>query len=570
MLDGDVFDKLHAMKYRSRGETFRDRMNGAAAAVKDGDKHFRAIREIFIEQRFLPAGGIQAAMGSGRGVTASNCFVSGTIRDSFVDGDGNIMQRAAEAAATMRKRGGIGFDFSTLRPRGAKINGIHGESSGPVAFMDIFDAVCGCTSSAGMRRGAQMGVLRVDHPDILEFVRAKHNNNKLTGFNVSVGMTDAFMEAVLLDKPFDLKFNGLVYQTVQAAELFDIIMRSTWDWAEPGVLFLDTINRWNNLWYCETIAATNPCGEQPLPPYGACLLGSFNLPAYVHRGAAGGVGEWLPSFDWVQYLEDIPHVVRAMDNVIDRSTYPLDQQRYEQIAKRRMGLGITGLANAAEALGYPYGSEGFLSFERTALELLRDHSYRASMKLAREKGAFPKFDAANYLSGKFIATLPHDIRSEIHTHGTRNSHLTSIAPTGTISMCAGNVSSGIEPVFSYSEERKINTFDGPEFLEVSDYGYREFDVKGKLSRNVTLQEHIDVLATAAVRVDSAVSKTINYLQKNVEWEEFKRIYVQAWQAGAKGCTTFAADGKRFALRVEVPEGEGSCTIDAETGQKDCG
>lgn len=597
--------ELHAQKYRGSGESFREAMNRIAAALKDDDQHFADFRDALLGMRFLPAGRIQSAMGSTRQVTPYNCYVSGTINDSFVDGEGSIMVRAAEAAATMRMGGGIGYDFSTLRPRGDLIRKLQSHSSGPISFMHIFDAICKCVASSGHRRGAQMGVMRVDHPDIEEFIHAKQPGKdvqplwdlvaelpegaqkqqlvmslqqtlKLTGFNVSVAITDKFMECVASGEPFPLTFEGRTYREVDARALWDAIMRGTWDWAEPGVLFIDAINRMNNLWYCETIAATNPCGEQPLPPYGACLLGSFNLVKYIYKDGAGRF-----SFDWDQYREDIPQVVRAMDNVVDRAIYPLPQQKQEAKDKRRMGLGITGLANAAEALGHEYGSPAFLAFEAEVLDTLRDESYLASAHIAKVKGSFPKFDKDKYLQGQFIKTLREDVRDAIAKYGIRNSHLTSIAPTGTISLCADNVSSGIEPVFAYSFDRTVIEFSGPRVETVEDYGARVFGVRGKTCSRVTVQEHVAALTVAAQRVDSAVSKTCN-VPSDIGWEDFKNVYVSAWEGGAKGCTTFRLGGKRSGILVakddgnepeaDAPETEepaSQCRIDPATGRREC-
>lgn len=591
--------ELHAQKYRGEGESFREAMNRIAAALKDDDRHFADFRDALLSMRFLPAGRIQSAMGSTRQVTPYNCYVSGTIDDSFVDGEGSIMVRAAEAAATMRMGGGIGYDFSTLRPRGDLIRKLQSHSSGPISFMSIFDAICKCIASSGHRRGAQMGVMRVDHPDIEEFIHAKQPGKdvqplwdlvaelpdgpeksqliqslqqtlKLTGFNVSVAVTDKFMECVQTGKPFPLTFDGRVYREVDARSLWEQIMRGTWDWAEPGVLFIDTINRMNNLWYCETIAATNPCGEQPLPPYGACLLGSFNLVKYVYKDGSGRY-----AFDWDQYREDIPHVVRAMDNVVDRAIYPLPQQKEEAKNKRRMGLGVTGLANAGEALGYEYGSPEFLAFEAEVLDTLRDEAYLASAHIAKVKGAFPLYDRDKYLAGEFIKTLREDVREAIGKYGIRNSHLTSIAPTGTISLCADNVSSGIEPVFAYSFDRTVIEFSGPRVETVEDYGARVFGVRGKTASRVTVEEHVAVLTTAARRVDSAVSKTCN-VPSDISWEAFKNVYVSAWEGGAKGCTTFRLGGKRSGILVAKDDGSeaaeepaSQCRIDPATGRREC-
>jgi ribonucleoside-diphosphate reductase alpha chain len=328
------------------------------------------------------------------------------------------MEAARRAAETMRLGGGIGYDFSTLRPRGALIRSLDSKSSGPLSFMGIFDAVCRTISSAGHRRGAQMGVLRVDHPDIEEFVHSKNNTTDLLNFNISVGVTDKFMKAVKKGLDFDLVFEGQVYKTIDARALWDKILRSTWDWAEPGILFIDKMNKKNNLRYCETIAATNPCAEQPLPPNGACLLGSFNLVKYVESTPYGYV------FNINKLRHDIPHVVRAMDNVVDRAVYPLKEQEEEAKNKRRMGLGVTGVANAIEALGFDYGSEPFLTKFSEIMEVIRDVSYTTSVELAIEKGSFPLYKKT-YLLSEFAKTLPKNIQDLISDFGIRNSHLSS-------------------------------------------------------------------------------------------------------------------------------------------------
>lgn len=558
---------LHAEKYRTRGETFRAAMNRIAGALADDTDHYQAFRAILLDQRFLPGGRIQAAMGSTKTVTPYNCFVSGTIEDSFVDGHGSIMQRAMEAAATMRMGGGIGYDFSTLRPNGDTISKLQSQSSGPVSFMDIFDSVCRCIASSGHRRGAQMGVLRIDHPDIEEFIHAKQNESRLNGFNVSVGVTDSFMEHLNTGEPFPLQWGGKVYRTVDPQSLWDTLMRSTWDWAEPGVLFIDRINEMNNLWYCEEIAATNPCGEQPLPPYGACLLGSFNLTKYVVEMEAGGIR----AFDFRQFGDDIEEVVRAMDNVVDRAVYPMYEQEKEAKSKRRMGLGVTGLANALESMGLRYGSPEFVSWMNDILKLLANRAYATSADLAKEKGSFPEFEAEAYLASRYIQHLSSKVQEMIKTQGLRNSHLTSIAPTGTISMTADNVSSGIEPVFSYSQERIVQTRDGASTVKLEDYGYRVFGVEGKKADEVTIDEHLAVLACATEWMDSAVSKTCN-VPSDMSWDEFKQVYVQAWQLGCKGITTFRMGGQRAPI-LKSEEGNedppAACYVDPETGRKEC-
>lgn len=564
-----ISQKVHADKYRKRGESFRECMNRLSYTLMDDDEHYLRLRGLLLHQRFLPAGRIQAAVGAARQVTAINCFLSGVIEDNYTGKDG-IMERAVEAAQTMRMGGGIGYDFSTLRPRGDLIRSLQSRSSGPISFMYIYNAVCLCTSSAGHRRGAQMAVLRVDHPDIEEFIFIKHNSDELTGFNISIGITDEFMEAVEADKPFDLRWDGRVYKTIQARELWETIMRSTWDYAEPGVIFLDTINRMNNLWYCEHIAATNPCGEQPLPPNGACLLGSHNLAKYIRRSSDGKVWE----FNWDQFRWDIPIGIIAMDNVIEHTFYPLPAQEEEEKNKRRMGIGVTGLANAGEALGYPYGSTEFVMFERKVLSTLAQFAYEASVGLAVEKGVFPAYERDAYMKSAFIQTLPESTQELIFNHGIRNSHLLSIAPTGTISLCADNVSSGIEPVIEYETQRTVIEFDGPKVYDVIDYGWREFGVRGKLARECSASDHINVLIEAYKHVDSAVSKTCN-VDSTMKWDDFKNIYIQAWKGGCKGCTTFNSGGKRegiFVQAEDAPEGgvmEASCVIDPVSGRRDC-
>lgn len=871
-----ISEATHKDKYRGAGENFCEAMTRIANTLADGPEHFTALREIFLEQRFLPAGRIQAAIGSPRITTAYNCFVSGTIGDSMDD----IMEKAKEAAQTMRMGGGIGYDFSTLRPRGARIKSLHSKSSGPLSFMNVFNAVCGTVRSAGHRRGAQMGVMRVDHPDIEEFVSVKSDLSQLTNFNLSVGFTDEFMTAVQNDLPFDLRFGGQVHSTINARSLWDKVMRVTWDCAEPGALFIDRINRKNNLWYCEHIAATNPCvpagtpiltgagwipidelvdqkvpvwngyswsevvpkvtgvnqelvevklsngtslvctpahkfvlpggtkvracnlhpntivetgnwpviqgnikandayeqgffsgdgwvetrsgkqfiglygvkkllvhkfngrvqgeykisggyvgtdttqtkiyvevfnkvdksfvptciwdvdsrlewlagifdsdgcvarsdnnislqlsaknktfltnvqlmlntlgvhssvgvmgdcyrlviagskvvqlqnlgfgkklcrlniddnnpqrdasrkikvvsvtpagtadtvycfteekrhmgcfngiltgncGEQPLPPYGACLLGSFNITKYLFWNEA----EKRYALNHYKLAQDLPIIVRAMDNVINRTTYPLPQQKTEAELKRRMGLGVTGVANALEVCGLPYGSPGFLQELGWILITVQDNAYHASTELAKEKGSFPLLRIEEYLRSEFALTLDKDIRDDIRKYGIRNSHLLSIAPTGTISLCADNISSGIEPVFSYEFNRTIMDFDGSRTESVSDWAYREHGVKGVRANDLPASDHVKVLNVASKFVDSACSKTCN-VGDTVGWEEFKDLYMQAYLGGASGCTTFRAAGKRYGILNAKPssdeEAGSACYIDPLTGKKTC-
>lgn len=825
-------DEIHAEKYRQHGETFRDSMNRVAGALTDGVREYHDFREVLIDRRFLTGGRIQAGAGSIHKLTLLNCFVSGTIEDSFVHGTGSIMDRAKEAAATMRLGGGIGYDFSTLRPSGDIIHKLGSASSGPVSFMEIFDSVGRAVQSAGHRRGAQMGVMRIDHPDILSFIHAKTNSNRLTGMNISVAVTDAFMEALRSGAAFPLMFNGRKYQEVDPASLWDSIMRATWDWAEPGVIFIDQVNQRNNLHYCEKIAATNPCvtgeteiltskygyvpiddvvgeelyvwnghewtkvtpmktgedkptlhikfsdgshlnctynhgfirangerveaynlregdqlanakwpimemsyglklsdnpfidgmcalssradipeahrtmlydrlgwlaglihnsgkqtnlgtlvidtpsrsfafairkilnsvgahadisniprdrlpsygtwrltlykedydalhaaytklreqrslsfifpdlmidaprlslkvvsiergaladevfcytdpirnravfngvmtkncGEQPLPPYGACLLGSFNLTRYIGRDTEGKF--W---FDHDQLRRDVPIVVSAMDRVVDVSLYPLPEQEGEAKNKRRMGLGVTGVANAIEALGYPYGSVGFMAFLGNVLETIELECYAASMRLAIHRGAFPLFDSNHYGNGLKIRELPVELQKDIRRYGIRNSHLTSIAPTGTISMTADNVSSGIEPVFAHQYERIVNMPDRQRVELVQDYGVKHFGVKGRRANDISALDHLEVMAVAQEHIDSSVSKTCN-VGDNVTWDEFKNLYSTAYDLGVKSLTTYRMSGKRSGILKSVDDDrrdEGACFYDPSTGTKTC-
>jgi ribonucleoside-diphosphate reductase alpha chain len=583
-------------------------MERVSLGLSDDSTHHKVFRDILMDMRFMPAGRVQTAIGSPKMVTAFNCFASGTIHDSFVhgvDGQGlnSIMDVARQAAATMRMGGGIGYDFSTLRPAGSRIEGVQSTTYGPLAFAPLFDAICQATSSAGNRRGAQMGVLRIDHPDVMAFIRAKQPSPaleamwehvdslpgdhparpslvsalqetlRLTGFNLSLAVTDEFMDCLASGRPFALRFGGATHGYVDPRELWEAVMKSTWDWAEPGVLFIDRINERNNLRYCETIAATNPCAEQPLPPHGACLLGSFNLARYITPSL---------SFDWGQFRRDIAPVTQAMDNVVDATIYPLPQQEAEAKRKRRMGLGVTGLANAAEALGMLYGTQEFLEFESDVLTVLRDESYMASSQIARRKGSFPLFDARRFGESPFIRSLPPSLRAEISAHGVRNSHLTSIAPTGTISYCADNVSSSIEPVFMHEGQRLMNTKDGKVVVNVLDYGLMKFGNRGRAAEDVTASQHVDVLCVAANLVDSSVSKTCN-VSPAMPWDDFKAIYTRAYEGGAKGCTTFNPGGRRMGIFIaketrrnsedeRAPElvAEGTtCQVDMATGRRSC-
>ncbi|MEJ2031072.1 MAG: adenosylcobalamin-dependent ribonucleoside-diphosphate reductase, partial [Maritimibacter sp.] len=429
----------------------------AESEPKREDEFFAALEDF----KFLPAGRITAGAGTERNVTLFNCFVMGTIPDSM----GGIFDMLKEAALTMQQGGGIGYDFSTIRPKGAGVKGVAADASGPLSFMDVWDAMCRTIMSAGSRRGAMMATMRCDHPDIEAFIAAKSDPARLRMFNMSVLVTDAFMEAVKADGPWELKFDGVVYHTLPARDLWNTIMQATYDYAEPGVIFIDRINKMNNLAYCETIAATNPCGEQPLPPYGACLLGSINLARLVADpfGKKAGLDEAALS-------ELVRTAVRMMDNVVDESRFPLEEQRQEALAKRRIGLGVTGLADALLMLGLRYGSDEAAAQTEAWMKLIARESYLASVELAKEKGPFPLFDAEAYLASGTLQQMDEDVRAAIKEHGIRNALLTSIAPTGTISLYAGNVSSGIEPVFAYAYTRKVLQKDGTRTEEeVVDY-----------------------------------------------------------------------------------------------------
>ena len=541
------------------------RIAGALAQVEQDPAQWRPRFEAALNDfRFLPAGRITAGAGTDRSVTLFNCFVMGTIPDSM----GGIFDMLKEAALTMQQGGGIGYDFSTIRPKGAAVHGVAADASGPLSFMDVWDAMCRTIMSAGSRRGAMMACMRCDHPDVEDFITAKSDAARLRMFNVSVLVTDAFMEAVKADADWDLVFDGQTYRTVRARALWDRIMQATYDYAEPGVIFIDRINRANNLHYCETIAATNPCGEQPLPPYGACLLGSINLARLVRDpfGAAAGI-------DTGELAELTATAVRMMDNVVDASRFPLDAQAKEAQAKRRIGLGVTGLADALAMVGMRYGSPEAAAQTEGWLKGIARAAYLASVDLAKEKGAFPLFEAEPYLQSEAMLAMDEDVRDAIRTHGIRNALLTSIAPTGTISLYAGNVSSGIEPVFANAYTRKVLQKDGSKTEEeVVDYAvakWREIHGDTDLPEHmVTAQtlapaDHVRMQAAAQKWVDSSISKTIN-CPEDISFEAFKDVYMMAWDQGCKGCTTYrpnAVTGSVLSVSEEPKQTEAGQTAD---------
>ena len=530
--DGAALDKTMEDSWR--------RVASALAAPEDDPGYWQTeFYEALEDFRFLPAGRILAGAGTDRHVTLFNCFVMGRVPDDMA----GIFDQLKEAALTMQQGGGIGYDFSTLRPKGAPVVGVGADASGPLTFMDVWDSMCRTIMSAGFRRGAMMGTLRCDHPDIEAFIEAKQDPGRLRMFNLSVLVSDEFMAAVKADRPWEQSFDGVCYKTVSARELWDRIMRATYAFAEPGVIFIDRINKANNLNYCEEIFATNPCGEQPLPPYGACLLGSINLASLVRSPFAENA-----ALDIGALSRLVATSVRMLDNAISISRFPLEAQREEAIAKRRIGLGVTGLADALIMCRARYGSEPANALTQSWLAALRDAAYLTSARLAEEKGAFPLFDAEPYLASETVTGLSPEIRAEIERHGTRNALLTSIAPTGTISLLAGNISSGIEPVFSYSYRRNVLMPDGSRKAEtVSDYAYRLFrELKGENTplpdyfvdaQQLRPSDHLVVQALAQKYIDSSISKTIN-CPEEIGFDEFKDIYTEAFDLGCKGCTTY--------------------------------
>jgi ribonucleoside-diphosphate reductase alpha chain len=564
-----ISQQIWDMKYRLKGpdgaaldrtieETWRRIATALAAPEKDPGPWAERFYEALENFRFLPAGRVVAGAGAGRNVTLFNCFVMGTVPDDM----SGIFTHLREAALTMQQGGGIGYDFSTLRPKGAPVKGVGADASGPLSFMDVWDAMCRTIMSAGSRRGAMMATLRCDHPDIEAFIEAKREPGRLRMFNLSVLATDAFMAAVKADAPWELTFAGTTFKVLPARELWDKIMRATYAYAEPGVIFIDRINRRNNLWYCEEIHSTNPCGEQPLPPYGACLLGSINLASLVVDPFETTAHLDLEALDRL-----VPLAVRMMDNVVDVSRFPLDQQLAEAKAKRRIGLGVTGLADALIMCGKRYGAAPAVALTESWMKAIERAAYLASTALAAEKGAFPLFDRDKYLAGETVKGLDEDVRAAIAAHGIRNALLTSIAPTGTISIFADNVSSGLEPVFSFRYTRNVLMPDGSRKTEeVSDYAYRLFHrLKGETAalpdyfvdaQSLAPGDHLVMQAAVQKYVDSSISKTIN-LPADISFDSFKDIYLQAYELGCKGCTTYRPNdvtGAVLAVRKE-PEAQ---------------
>ena len=508
--------------------------------------------------RFLPGGRILAGAGTDKEVTLYNCFVMGRIEDSL---DG-IFDALKEGALTMQYGGGVGYDFSTLRPHGVAAQRSGNVASGPVSFMHTWNSMCATMTSAGNRRGAMMACLRCDHPDIETFIDAKRTAGVLEHFNLSVLVTDAFMLAIEQDQQWSLVFPCVdsdttgepqVYRQLPARELWDRIMNAAYDTAEPGVLFIDQINRQNNLGYCEQIHATNPCGEIPLPYYGACNLGSVNLTRLVKNQFSADA-----EFDFEQLKVIVNTAVRMLDNVIDVSRFPLPTQQQVATSTRRIGLGITGLADAFLMLGHRYGDADSIVLADRIMRTLCLAAYQTSIELAKEKGVFPLFNKVAYLASPFVRALPDEIREGIARYGIRNSHLTAIAPAGTISLLAGNVSSGLEPVFDYRYQRNLVMGDAnPGTVKLEDYAYhrwrRQYD-NDRLpdhfatATEISPQTHLEVQSVLQNYVDNAISKTIN-VPEDITFGEFKSLYTTAYNKGLKGCAAFRPNPVRGEILV---------------------
>lgn len=542
--------------------------------------------------RFLPGGRIQAGAGTGHRVTLFNCFVMGVIEDSLE----GIFDALKEAALTMQQGGGVGFDFSTLRPSGEPAKSVGTVASGPLSFMRIWDSMCATILSTGARRGAMMATLRCDHPDIEAFVAAKHDVSQLRHFNLSVLVSDAFMEAVQGGQDWPLVFplgegesaddrvceriwSGSselrpcrIVKHIPARALWGKIMRATYDYAEPGVIFIDRVNRLNNLWYCEHISATNPCGEVPLPHYGACDLGSINLPRFVR----GELFTPQAALDMEGIREVTAVAVRMLDNVYDLSRFPLPQQAETARRSRRLGLGITGLGDALAMLGVRYGSEASFAVAASAMREICYSAYHTAVALAQEKGAFPSFDAARYLQGRFVQTLPEEIKSGIERFGIRNSHLISIAPTGTISLLANNVSSGLEPIYEYQYVRRVRKLSGGfDEYHVGDYAYRLFrTLHGEQAAlpdsfvragQIMPEAHLRMQAALQPYVDNAISKTVN-VPSDMDFTLFSSLYETAFDMGLKGCTTFRPNpvtGQILLAEEAETTGKPCCSVDPQ-------
>ncbi|HYW76200.1 MAG TPA: adenosylcobalamin-dependent ribonucleoside-diphosphate reductase [Gammaproteobacteria bacterium] len=581
----DVLREKYAKGNEETIEQVHKRVARALASVEGEPDKWLPRFEWALQSGFIPAGRIMSAAGTDIKATLINCFVQ-PVGDAMTGADDQgrigIMDALAQASETMRRGGGVGYQFGHIRPKGANVKGTQSSASGPLSYMDVFDAMCKTVESAGARRGAQMAVLRCDHPDIEAFVTAKHQPGRLTQFNVSIGVTDAFMQAVADDADWELvheaepsevlkeqggvrqREDGLwVYRTLRARELWDTIMENTYDHAEPGILFIDRMNAENNLHYCERLEATNPCAEQPLPNYGCCCLGSLNLARFIKRAFSLNA-----EFDYQRFSEVVAIAVRMLDNVLEITYWPLVEQLKEARNKRRIGLGFTGLGDALVMLGHAYNSKEALEAAADISRSLRDSAYEASVELAKEKGAFALFRTREYLDSGFTQRLPEPLRQAIAKHGIRNSHLLSIAPTGTISLAfADNASNGIEPPFSWTYTRRKRADDG-EMREytVQDHAYRLYQDSGgdpetlverfPTALSISAREHLAMVAAVAPYIDTSISKTVN-VPADYAYTDFKDLYFEAWRAGCKGLATYRPNAVTGAVLSETAEQDGA-------------
>lgn len=551
------YDRLHAEKYRDKNQSFEDHSKNMCYKISTNDDHRDELLDSVINHRFLAAGRFQAATGAvEREVSPFNCSVSQKVEDDMA----SIMNGVSRAAMILRLGTGIGFNFSHLRPAKDLIKKLGTESTGPLGFMEIYDVMAKTIASSGHRRGAMMGIINISHPDIEKFIDAKMEKDKFRQFNFSVGVTDDFMKVLAEDGMWQLKFGKKVYDEVRASYLWERIMRNAYNSAEPGVLFIDRFNSDNNLYYCEHIEATNPCSEQPLPPNGLCLLGSFNLPKYLNRKGAG----YVINYDTLR--QDIHAVVEGYDNIFEDAVYAVPEHKMEAVSKRRMGLGFTGIANGLELmLNSPcYGSDNFCDELDSVCSFLANEAYKASALLAKERGAFPLYDKDKYLNSSFIKRLEPETIELIEKHGIRNSHLISYAPCGTISQTAGNVSSGVEPVFFYKMKRKVHMKHGQEEVIINDYNVREHGFYGKTLEDCTIEDHLSVAEIIQRHTDSAVSKTVN-VPSSCSYEDYESIYRDAFAIGLKGITVFRPTELRGAVITEADNMHcsitGECKVD---------
>lgn len=539
----EYYDQLHQEKYRDKNQSFDNHCLTLSNNLASNPNHQLKILNALRAKRFLPAGRVQAAGGANeREVSYFNCSVSQTIEDSM----DSIMAALSNAAKILRLGTGIGYNFSNLRPKGAPISKLGTESSGPLSFMQIFDVMASTIASSGHRRGAQMAIIDCSHPNVEEFIDAKMQKDKYRQFNFSVGVTDKFMRALSNNDDWPLIHNGKIYKTIKASYLWEKLINNAYQSAEPGVLFVDRWNQKNNLHYCEHIEACNPCSEQCLPPYGLCLLGSFNLTAYLYTNSSENI-----CFNYLQFENDIATFVEAYDNIFEKSIYAIPEHKEEALNKRRIGLGLTGIANAIELMldSPSYGNDQFCNILDRICQTLTYTAYDASIELAIERGAFKLYNN-DYLKSGFIQTLPIHLRGKIAKYGIRNSHLISYAPCGTISQCAGNTSSGVEPIFYHQVERDVYMKEGKIKVTLQDYNYRNFGFRGKTLEDCNVNDHLNVAKTIQKYTDSAISKTVN-VSANCSYEDYEKIYRKAYDIGLKGITVFRPTPLRGAVITEA-------------------